>query len=248
MSNLWWSPAPHCVTISIVAMCTSASSVAGDQIYFVWDSSKGKSTASDQRLSNKRYYNLVWVLRRSNLDWPPAPHCVTISCVAMCTSAPYTASIKIYFVRDSSKGKSTASIHRFTYKRYYNLLYVLRRSNLCWSPAPHCVTISIVALCTSASSVAVHQLYFVRDSSKGKSTASDHRLSNKRYYNLVWVLRRSNLWWPPAPHWVTISSVALRTSASYAARDQSYFVWRKWKGKSTASDFCPTHKRYYNLL
>jgi hypothetical protein len=150
MSNLWWSPAPHCVTISIVAMCTSASSVAGDQIYFVWDSSKGKSTALDQRLSNKRYYNLVWVLRRSNLDWPPAPHCVTISCVALCTSAPYTDSIKINFVRDSSKGKSIASDHRFTYKRYYNLVSVTRRSNLWWPQAPHWVTISIVALCTSA--------------------------------------------------------------------------------------------------
>jgi hypothetical protein len=184
-SNLDWSPAPHCVTISIVALCTSASSVAGDQIYFVWDSSKGKSTASDHRLSNKRYYNLVSVLRRSNLDWPPSPHWVTISCVALCTSASSAASAQIYFVRDSRKGKTTASNHRFTYKRYFNLVSLTRRSNLDWPPAPHFVTMSIVALCTSASSVAVHQLYFVRVSSKGKSTASDHRLSNKRYYNLV---------------------------------------------------------------
>jgi hypothetical protein len=42
-------------------------------------------------------------------------------------------------------------------------------------------------------------------SSQGKSAGSDHRLSHKRYYDLVCVVRRSNLGWPPAPHWVTIS-------------------------------------------
>jgi len=82
-----------------------------------------------------------------------------------------------------------------------------------WSPTPHWATISCVALSTSASTAARDQLYFVRVGSKGKSSGSDDQ-----YYNLVCVLRRSNLGWPPAPHWAIILYVALSTSASTAAR------------------------------
>jgi hypothetical protein len=49
-------------TISCVALCPSASSAASDQLYFVWDSRKGKSTGSDHHLTYKRYYNLVCLL------------------------------------------------------------------------------------------------------------------------------------------------------------------------------------------
>jgi cell division protein YceG involved in septum cleavage len=121
--------APHSTTTN-PALSTSASSAASAQIYFVWDSSKGNSTGSDHLLTYKRYYNLVYVLRRSNLGLPQATHSTIISYPALSTSASSAASAQIYFVWDSSKGNSTGSDHLLTYKRYYNLVYVLRRSNL----------------------------------------------------------------------------------------------------------------------
>jgi hypothetical protein len=45
-----WLPAPHWANISCVALSTSASSRASDQSYFVLDSSKGKSSGSDDLL------------------------------------------------------------------------------------------------------------------------------------------------------------------------------------------------------
>jgi len=135
--NLGWAPAPHWATISCVALSTSLSTGASDQLYFVWDSSKGKSTGSDRILAHKPYYELICSLRRSNLGWSPASHWATISYVALSTCSSTGASEQLYFVWDSSKGKSTGSDHLLAHKRYYNLLCVLRRSNLGWSPAPH---------------------------------------------------------------------------------------------------------------
>jgi acid phosphatase family membrane protein YuiD len=211
-------------TISCLELSSSTSSAASDQLYFDWDSSKGKSTSSDHHLIYKRYYNLVCVLRRSNLSWLPSPHSATISCLALLSFTSSTASDQLYFVWDSSKGKSTGSDHRLVYKRYYNLVCVLRRSNLGWLPSPHSATISCLTLLSFTSSAASDQLYFVWDSSKGKSTGSDHRLVY-RYYNLVCVLRRSNLSWLPSPHSATISCLTLLSFTSFAASDQLYFVW-----------------------
>jgi hypothetical protein len=90
-----------------------------------------------------------------------------------------------------------------------NLVCILRRSNLGWLPATLWATISCERLTTAASTAASDQLYFVWDSSKGKSTGSDHSLAYKRYYNVVCVLRRSNLGRPQAPLWATISCVAM---------------------------------------
>jgi hypothetical protein len=59
---------------------------------------------------------------------------------------------------------------------------------------------------------------------------------DETHYNLVCVLRRSDFGWPPAPHWASISYVALSLSASTAARDQTNLVWDRIKGKSTGSD------------
>jgi hypothetical protein len=126
------------------------------------------------------------------LGWPPAPHLVTTSCVALSTCASTGASDPLHVVCDSSKRKSTGSDHRLTYKRYYKLVCVLKRSNLGWTPATHSDTTSCVALSTCASTGVSDQLYVVRDSSKRKSTGSDHRLTYKRYYDLVCVLKRSN--------------------------------------------------------
>ena len=142
------------------------------------------------------------------MGWPPPPRWATISCVAPSTSASNAASDQLCFVWDGSKGKSTGSDHLLTYKGYYNLVCVLRRSNLNLPPPPHWATISCVALSTSASTAASDQLCFVWDSSKGKSTGSDHRLACGQHHNLVCVLRRSNLGLPQAPHWATISYVA----------------------------------------
>jgi hypothetical protein len=94
-----------------------------------------------------------------------------------------------------------------------------------WPPAPHWANISSVAMSIFVSSSASDQLYVVWDSSKDKATGSDNRLAYKRYYNLVRVVRRSNLGWPPAPHWANISSVAMSISTSTAASDQVYVVW-----------------------
>ena len=44
-------PAPHRATISYLAMSTSLSTAASDQLYFVWDSSRGKSSGSDHHLA-----------------------------------------------------------------------------------------------------------------------------------------------------------------------------------------------------
>jgi len=44
----------------------TASTAASDQIYFVWDSIKGKLTGSDHLLAYGRHDNLVFVLERSN--------------------------------------------------------------------------------------------------------------------------------------------------------------------------------------
>jgi hypothetical protein len=131
-------PSPHSATISCLTLFLFTSSAASDQLYFVWDSSKGTSTGSDHLLIYKRYYNLVCVLRRSNLSWLPSPHSATISCLALSSSTSSAASDQLYFVWDSSKGKSTGSDHLLVYKRYYNLVCVLRRSNLSWLSSPHC--------------------------------------------------------------------------------------------------------------
>ncbi len=106
-----------------------------DELYFFWDSREGKSTGSDHLLACKWYYNLVCVLRRSNLGWPPAPHWATIWCVALWRSESSSSSDELYFVRDRSKGKLTGSDHLLAYKRHYNLVCLLRRSNLGLSPA-----------------------------------------------------------------------------------------------------------------
>jgi hypothetical protein len=166
--------------------------------------------------------NIVCVLRRSNLGLAPPPHWTTISYLALSTSASTAAGDRLYFVWGGNKGKLTGSDHHLVYKRYYILVCVLRRSNLGRPPAPHWTTISYLALSTSTSTTASDRLYFVWDGNKGKSTGSDHPLVYKRYYNLVCVLRRSNLGLSPAPHWATMSCVVLSTSASTAASDQLF--------------------------
>jgi hypothetical protein len=154
------------------------------------------------------------------LDLPQAPHWAFISCVSLSTSASTAASDQLCFVLGRSKGKSTGSDHLLIYKRHYNLVCVLSRSNLDLPPAPHWDTISCFALSTSASTAARDQLCFVLNRSKGNATGLDHLLIYIRYYNVVCVLRRSNLDWPPAPHWATISCLTLSTSASSAAKDR----------------------------
>jgi hypothetical protein len=222
MSNLGWPPAPHWATLSCVALSITTSTAAGDRLYFVWDRSKGKSTGSDYHLKYGVHDNIVCVLRRSNLGLAPPPHLTTISYVALSTSASTAACDRLYFVWDRSKGKSTGSDHHLMYGGHDNIVCVLRRSNLGLAPPPHWTTISYLALSTSTSTTASDRLYFVWDGNKGKSTGSDHPLFYKRYYNLVCVLRRSNLGLSPAPHWATMSCVVLSTSASTAASDQLF--------------------------
>jgi len=171
-SNLGWPPAQYWENISYAVMSSCASTGSSDQLNFVWDSSKGKSTWSNYRLTYKRYYNLVCVLRRYKLGWPPAPLWASISCLALSISSATGASDEVYFVWDSSKGKSTGSDHRLTYKRYYNLVCVLRRSNLGWPPVPLWASISCLALSISSATGASDQLNFVWDSSKVKSKLS----------------------------------------------------------------------------
>jgi len=61
----------------------------------------------------------------------------------------------------------------------------------------------------------------------------DGRTKSERYRTAI---MRTNLGWPPAPHWPTLSCVALSVLASTAASDQLYFVWDTSRGKSAASD------------
>jgi hypothetical protein len=154
----------------------------------------------------------------------------------------------LYYVWNRTNSKSTGSDHHLAYKRYYNLVFVLSRSNLGLTPAPHWATILYLEPSTSASSAASDQLYFVWNRSKGKSTGADHHLAYKRYYNLVYLLRRSNLGVSPAPHWATILYLAPSTSAPSAASDHLYFVWNRSKGKSTVSDRHLSYNQYYNLV
>jgi uncharacterized DUF497 family protein len=233
---LGWSPAPHWSTILCVALSTSSPTGASDQLKFVWGSGKGKSTGSDHLHAYNRYYNLVCDLMWSNLGLGLEPHWATILCVALSTSSPTGASDQLKFVWDSSKGKSTGSDHLHAYNQCYNLVCVLRRSNLGLGLAPHWSTILCVALSTSSPTGASDQLKFVWDSSKGKSSGSDHFLSYNRYYNLVCDLMWSNLGLGLEPHWATISCVALSTSSPTGASDQLKFVWDSNKGKSTGSD------------
>ena len=156
-SNLGLRFAPHWATISYVVLSASASTAATDQIKFVWDGNKGKSSGSDHVLTLKPYYNLVCELRRSNLGWPPAPHWATILYVALSAFASSAATNQLYFVWDSSNGKSTGSDHLLTYKRYYNLVWELRRSNLGWPQATHSAIVSYVAQSTSSPSAASAQ-------------------------------------------------------------------------------------------
>jgi len=117
-----------------------------------------------------------------------------------------------------------------------------------WPLAPHRATILYLALSTMTSTGASDRLQIVGDSRKGKSTGSDHHLDHTRYYNLACVVRRSNLGWPPATHWTTISYLALSTTTSTSASDRLYCVWDSRKGKSTGSDHHLAHTRYYNLV
>jgi len=113
-------------------------------------------------------------------------------------------------------------------------------------PAPLWAAISRLALPTCASNGASDQLYFPWDSSKRKSTGSDHPITYKRYYNPVLELRRSSLGLPPAPLWAAISRLALPTCASTGASEKLCFVWDSSVRKSTGSDHPLTYKRYYN--
>jgi hypothetical protein len=178
---------------------------------------------------------------RFNCGWPPAPHWATTSYLALSTSASCGASDQIYFVRESNKLKSTGSDHLLTYLRHYDLVWVRMRSNCGWPAAPHGATISSLALSTSASTDASDQIYFVWDSSKRKSTGSDHLLTYIRHYDLECVWIRFNCWLPQAPHWATTSYLALSTSASSDASDQIYFVWDRGNHKSTGSDHLLTY-------
>jgi hypothetical protein len=183
-----------------------------------------------------QHFNLERVRIRSDLGWPPAPHWATFSFVALSTSASTGASDQLYVVLDSSKGKSTGSDHVLLYLQHFNLVWVQVRSDLGWPPAPHWAAFSFVALSTSASTGARGQLYFVWDSSKGGSTGSDHLLSNTRHYNLIWVRLRSDLGWPPAPHWAIISYVAWPTcTCTCGTSSNRFFVWDSTKGKPTGS-------------
>jgi hypothetical protein len=105
------------------------------------------------------------------------PQWATISCVALSTSTPFAATHEFDFVWDGSKCKSAGSDHLFAYKRYYNLVCVLRWSSLGWPTAPHRAPISCVALSTSTPSDATDQLILVLNRRKGKSTGSDHLLA-----------------------------------------------------------------------
>jgi hypothetical protein len=174
---LGWSQAPHWSTILCVALSTSSPAGASDQLLFVWGISTGKSTGSDHLHAYNRYYNLVCVLMWSNLGLGLEPHWATILRVALSTSSPAGASVQMKFVWGSSKGKSTGSDHLHAYNRYYNLVCVLRRSNLGLGLRPHWSTIFCVALSKSSPTGVSDELKFVWDSSKGKSTGSDHHLA-----------------------------------------------------------------------
>jgi hypothetical protein len=174
---LGWPQAPHWATISCEALSTWASIAAGDRLWFVWGRSKSKLSGSDDLQTYKRCYNLVCVLRRSNLGWPQAPPWATISCEALSTWASTAAGDRLWFVWDRSKSKSSGSDDLLTYKRCYNFVCVLRRSNLGWQPAPPWATISCVALSTWASTAAGDRLWFVWDSSTSKSSPQTNSLS-----------------------------------------------------------------------
>jgi hypothetical protein len=180
-TNLGWPPAPHWATTSYVAQSMSASSGVSEQLQFVWDDSKNKSTGSGHHRTYTRYYNLLKGLERSKLSLPPAPHWATTSYVAQSMSASSGVSEQLQFVWVDSKNKSTGSGHHPTYTRYYNLLKGLERTNLSLPPAPHWATTSYVAQSMSASSDVSEQLQFVWDDSKNKSTGSGHHRTYTRY-------------------------------------------------------------------
>jgi hypothetical protein len=101
--NLSWSHEPNLTTISSLALSASASTRSCDQLYSVWDSSKGKSTGSGHPLAQKWLYNLVCILRRSKLQFG------LVNSITICASAG--ASDQVHLVWDSNKGKSTGSDH-----------------------------------------------------------------------------------------------------------------------------------------
>jgi hypothetical protein len=72
------------------------------------------------------------------------------------------------------------------------------RFNLSRPPTPNRADISCVALSTSASSTASDKIKFVWDGHKSKTTGSDHRLTDNRHYNIVWVVMRYN--WASRQH------------------------------------------------
>ena len=115
-------------------------------------------------------------------------------------------------------------------------------------PSPHWDTISYKALLRCASTGPCVHLHFHWDSRKGKLSGSGLLLNHKRYCNLVYVRRSSSLSRPPAPHWATISNIALLRCASTGPCDAFHFRWDSRKGKSTGSDHLYNHKRYYNLV
>ena len=72
-SNLSLPPAPHRATISYLAMSTSLSTAASDQLYFVWDSSRGKSSGSAQTIISRRAVTIIlFVLALVTINFPSA--------------------------------------------------------------------------------------------------------------------------------------------------------------------------------
>jgi hypothetical protein len=113
--NLGWPPARHRATISSLALSACASPGVSDQLYFVWESSKRKSTGSDHLLTYLRHYDHECALIRFNCGLSQEPHWATTSYLALSTCASTDASDQIYYVKERNKRKSTGSDHPLTY-------------------------------------------------------------------------------------------------------------------------------------
>ena len=156
-------PSPHWAVITYAMTVISSSSGAGQQIQFVWDSRNNKQAGPSRHNTYKRHYNIICVVMRADLGWPPASHWAAITYAMTVISSSSGAGQQIQFVWDSRNNKQAGPSRHNTYKRHYNLVCVVMRADLGWPPASHWAAITYAMTVISSSSGAGQQIQLVSD-------------------------------------------------------------------------------------
>jgi hypothetical protein len=97
---LGWRQAPHLAAMSYLALSTSASFGASDQITFVWCGNQNKRAGSVRHRTYQRRSSHVCNLMWDDLGWWQAPHLAAMSYLALSTSASFGTLLLMFFLKE----------------------------------------------------------------------------------------------------------------------------------------------------